>query len=142
MIDPDKRKAIFLLHQEGMSIRQIARRLHVSRNLVRWVIQQRGEMPAVVHTDKEPIDEQLLRELYQRCQGRIRRMHEILTEEHKMQLSYSTVTRRLRELGISTASKQRCDRVPDEPGLEMQHDTTVYTVRIGGQPTRVVASLL
>ena len=34
MIEPDKRKAIFLLHQEGMSIREIARRLGVSRNTV------------------------------------------------------------------------------------------------------------
>jgi transposase len=142
MIGPDKRKAIFLLHQEGMSIRQIARRLHVSRNLVRRVIQERGEMPVVVHADKPPIEEQLLRDLYQRCQGRIQRMHEILLEEHKIQVSYPTLTRRLRQLGISTPAKQRCDRVPDEPGLEMQHDTTVYTLRMGGQPTRVVASLL
>ena len=28
MIDPDKRKAIYLLHQEGMSVRQIARRFN------------------------------------------------------------------------------------------------------------------
>jgi transposase len=142
MIDPDKRKAIFLLHQEGMGIRQIARRLRVSRNLVRRVIKEGGQMPAVVHADKQLIDEQLLRDLYQRCQGRVQRMHEILLEEYKIQVSYPTLTRRLRQLGISTPSKQRCDRVADEPGLEMQHDTTVYTVLIGGQRTRVVASLL
>ena len=142
MINPDKRKAIFLLHQEGMSIRQIARRLHVSRNLARRVIEQQGEMPAVVHANKQQIDEQLLRDLYQRCQGRVQRMHEILLEEHKIQVTYPTLTRMLRELGISTPAQQRCDHVPDEPGLEMQHDTTVYTVLIAGQRTRVVASLL
>ena len=32
MIEPDKRKAIFLLHQEGMSVREISRRLGLSRN--------------------------------------------------------------------------------------------------------------
>ena len=35
MIATDKRKAIFLLHQEGMEVREIARRLGVSRNTVR-----------------------------------------------------------------------------------------------------------
>jgi transposase len=142
MIEVDKRKAIYLLHQEGMSIRQIARRLRVSRHTVRRVIQEQGQMPAVVHADKLHIDEQLLRDLYQQCQGRIQRMHELLTEEHKIPVSYPTLTRILRQLGISTQTKQRCDRVPDEPGLEMQHDTTVYTLVVGGRRTRVVASLL
>jgi len=32
MIATDKRKAIFLLHQEGMEVREIVRRLGVSRN--------------------------------------------------------------------------------------------------------------
>ena len=32
--------------------------------------------------------------------------------------------------------------MPDEPGVEMQHDTTVYKVKLAGQPTRVIASLL
>jgi len=34
MIDVDKRKAVFLLHQEGMGVREVASgsRLHTSRN--------------------------------------------------------------------------------------------------------------
>ena len=84
MIEADKRKAIYLLHQEGMSIRQIAQRLRVSRHTVRRMIQEQGQMPAVVHADKKQIDEQLLRDLYRQCQGRIRRMHELLVEEHKI----------------------------------------------------------
>lgn len=142
MIEADKRKAIYLLHQERMSIRQIARRLRVSRNTVRRVIKEQGQMPPVVHADKQQIDEQLLRDLHQQCQGRIQRMREILVEEHKIPVTYPTLTRMLRNLGISAPSKQRCDRVPDEPGLEMQHDTTLYTILIGGQRTPVVASLL
>src|SRR5512136_709877 len=131
MIEADKRKAIYLLHQEGMGLRAIARRLRVSRNTVRQVIAQQGQMPTVVHADRQQIDEQLLRDLYQQCQGRIQRMHEILVEEHKIQVSYPTLTRRLRQLGISTPTDPRCDRVPDEPGLEMQHDTTLYTIFLG-----------
>jgi len=38
MIAPDKRKALFLLHQQGLSIRQIAGQLVVSRQTVRLAI--------------------------------------------------------------------------------------------------------
>jgi hypothetical protein len=48
----------------------------------------------------------------------------------------------LRELEISTRAKARCAEVPDEPGAEMQHDTTMYQVKLAGQATRVTASLL
>ena len=143
MIEADKRNAIFLLHQAGMKIREISRRLGISRNSVRTVIQQEGVMPApAVHADQQQIDEQLLRDLHQQCDGWIQRMHEILVEVHKIDVTYPTLTRMLRKLGISTPPKQRCDRVPDEPGLEMQHDTTLYRVLVGDQRIKVVASLL
>ena len=115
MIEADKRKAIFLLHEEGMGSREIARRLRVSRNTVRAVIAQRGEMPRTIRKDKLHIDEELLGALFQRCEGRIQRMHEILTEEEGIAVSYPTLTRMLRELGITKAAKQRCHQVPDEP---------------------------
>ena len=56
MIEADKRKAIFLLHQEGMPLREIARRLHVSRNTVAVVIAQGGQMPKLVRSAKQKID--------------------------------------------------------------------------------------
>ena len=37
MIGPDMRNAIYQLHQAGMSLREISRRLHVSRNAVRRI---------------------------------------------------------------------------------------------------------
>jgi hypothetical protein len=48
----------------------------------------------------------------------------------------------VRELELGTPRKVRCDRVADEPGLEMQHDTTIYQVKLSGQRTTVVASLM
>jgi transposase len=81
MIEADKRKAIFLLHEEGMSQREIARRLRVGRRTVRAVIAQKGQMPQTVRRDKQQIDAELLRALYGQCSGRIQRMHEKLTEE-------------------------------------------------------------
>ena len=142
MIEADKRKAIFLLHQEGMPAREIARRLGLSRNTVRAIIEQEGMMPQVVRTDKQRIDEQLLRRLYQQCQGRMARVHEKLVEEEGIEVTYSTLTRMLCELGISNPQKSRCDRVPDEPGTEMQHDTSVYPIELAGRRVKLIASLL
>ena len=90
MIETDKRKAIFLLHQEGMGLREICRRLHVSRNSVRRVIRQGGKTPQGVRTDKQQLDPELLRSLHHECQGRIQRMHEKLTEEEGLTVTYST----------------------------------------------------
>jgi transposase len=140
MIEPDKRKAIFLLSQEGMGVREISRRLAVSRNVVRSIILQGGEVPGSSRKDKIRIDPELLRRLYAECEGWKQRVHEKLVEEEKIQVTYSTLTRMLRELGIGYEGKARCDRVPDSPGAEMQHDTTVYTVKLGGEPKRLVAS--
>ena len=133
MIDPEKRKAIFLLHQEGMSVREIARRLHISRQTVDVIITQNGQMPQPIRVTKNEIDPDLLRRLYVDGAGWVQRMHEKLAEEHHIEVKYSTLTWILRNLGISTSPETRCSRVPDEPGAEMQHDTTVYQVKLGDQ---------
>jgi transposase len=142
MIDPDKRKAIFQLHTEGMSLREISRRLHVSRKTVRKIVQQQGEMPDTVRKDKKEIDPDLLRRLYHECRGWAERVHERLQEEEDIQIGYSTLTRMLRDLGLGKSQPARCDRVPDEPGVEMQHDTSDYRLKLSGQWTKVIASLL
>jgi len=142
MIDADKRSAIFALHQEGMGLREISRRMRLGRNTARRIIRQQGRMPAAVRGEKVQIDPEALKALYKACEGRAQRVHEKLVEEEGIAVTYSTLTRRLRELGISTPQKSRCDQVPDEPGAEMQHDTTVYTIELGGKPTRLVASVL
>src|SRR6266571_5041085 len=104
MIATDKRKAIFLLHQEGMAEREIARKLGLSRNTVRTIIRQGGERPPRVRTDKKRLAEELLRQLHHQCKGRIVRVHEKLVEEHGIAVCYSTLTQMLRELGISSTS--------------------------------------
>ena len=143
MIETDKRKAVFLLHQEGQSLRQIARLLGLSRNTVRTIIQQGGAPPPPhSRADKKLLDEELLRRLYQDCQGWMARVHEKLIEEEGVAVTYSTLTRRLRQLGISAPAKTRCQRVPDQPGAEMQHDTTVYQVELAGRRVRLIASLI
>ena len=141
MIEPDKRKAIYLLHQGGLSARQIARRLGLSRNTVKEVIAQQGESPPPTPVNP-PVNPEVLRTLYEQCQGRAQRVYEKLREEHGATLSYSTLTRWLRQLGLAHPPQPRCARVPDEPGAEMQHDTSEYRVVLAGQPVKVIASLL
>jgi transposase len=140
MIEPEKRKAIFLLHQEGMPVREISRRLSLGRNTVRRIIAQEGRAPARAFTPGA--DPDLLRQLHAECNGYVQRVFEKLQEEHGIQTKYSTLTRWLRHLGISLPPASRCARVPDEPGAEMQHDTSPFTIALGSTPTRLQASLL
>jgi transposase len=143
MIETDKRNAVFLLHQEGQPTREIARLLGLSRNTVRAIIAQGGAPPPPhPRADKQALDEELLRRLYQECQGWIARVHEKLVEEQGLRVTYSTLTRRLRQLGISDPPKTRCQQVPDVPGAEMQHDTTVYQVQLAGRRVKLIASLI
>jgi transposase len=142
MIDAEKRQAVFLLHQEGMGRNQIARQLRISPNTVQVIIQQKGEMPVHTRKDKIQVDPDLLKRLYQECDGYAQRVHEKLVEDEHIQIQYSTLTRLLRELGLKRSGEPRCERVPDEPGAEMQHDTTRYAIRLGGAPAMLVASLL
>src|SRR5438477_5513484 len=142
MITADKRKAVFLLHQEGMPIRGISRGLKLSRNAVRRIIAQAGQIPEVARAPAHAIDPDLLRQLHQECDGYAQRMAEKLREEHGIAVKYSTLTRHLRDLGISLPMGQRCERVPDEPGAEMQHDTSPFTLLVGSERLRLQASLL
>ena len=142
MITADKRKAVFLLHQEGVAIRAIARQLRLSRKTVRRIIAQSGQMPPPIRAPKVVLDADRLRQLHQECEGYAQRMAEKLREEHGIAIKYSTLTRRLRDLGITAPSAARCQKVPDEPGAEMQHDTSPFTLPVGSQRLRLQASLL
>src|SRR5437660_62246 len=143
MIAADKRQAVYLLHQDGMSLREIAHRLHLSRNTVRAILKQKGEMPLGARQDRVRIEEDLLRRLYADCKGWMERMHEKLVEEEGLDVSYSTLRRRVHELGLGQGREQQhCDRVPDVAGAEMQHDTSPYRVQLGTTTTVLIASLI
>lgn len=142
MIDADKCSAILALHQEGMGLREISRRMRLGRNTVRRILRRQGRPPAPPCGARVRIDPELLQSLYTECDGRAQRVHEKLVEEEGLAVTYPTLTRRLRELGIRTPTETRCAQAPDEPGAEMQHDTTVYTIKLGEKPMRLVASLL
>jgi len=142
MIEPEKRKAIYLLHKEGMGVREISRNMNISTHTVTAIIGQAGEVLQTTRKDKIEIDTELISRVYHQCDGRVQRTHEILGEDHGITIGYSTLSRIIRELGFGNRRKERCHRVPDEPGAEMQHDTSPYRVKLSGKPTPVQGSLL
>ena len=142
MISQDKRTAIYRLHKEGMGVRKIARSLRVNRGTVSEIIKEKGVMPESRRKDKIELDPELLVKLYKDCDGWVQRIHEILTEEEGIEIGYSTLTLKIRELDLGTSRNQRSDQVPDIPGEEMQQDTSPYRVRLGDRLVLVQASLL
>lgn len=142
MINVNKRKAIFLLHNEGMGVREISRKLGVSTNTVSTIIKLKGRLPETIRRDKIHIEPELLRNLYAKCEGYVQRIHEMLLEEYGIKIGYSTLTNKIREQGLGQSRNQRCDQVPDIAGAEMQHDTSPYTVIIGLNWIKVVASII
>ena len=142
MINSDTRKLIYLLHEKGHSVRHISRTVQLSRTAVARIISDKGEMP--VKTEKADDQElnRLILTLYTACKGHVQRVYERLNEEKGITISYSSVTRKVRELELNKRPEQRAARVPDSPGDEMQHDTSVYSVLLGDKKEILVASLI
>ena len=142
MIDPEKRKVIYYLYSQGMPIRRIARELLVDRNTVRTVIQLQGDAPNAIRTDKIELSPELIGRLYRECDGYAQRVHEKLAEEYDIVIGYSTLTGIIRDLELRKRGDGRCEQVPDEPGAEMQHDTSDYRVKLGDSFVKLIGSLL
>ncbi|MBF0411022.1 MAG: helix-turn-helix domain-containing protein [Candidatus Riflebacteria bacterium] len=143
MKNPQERSFVFSLYKEvGMSIREIASRCGMSTTTVQKIIDQKGVMPDIPRKDKIHISKELLKMLHNECKGYAQRMHEKLKDENNTEVGYSTLTRLLRDYQISKPQKERCEQFPDEPGAEMHHDTTTYTIKVGGKSTKVVASII
>lgn len=140
MLKKDRRKAIRVLHEEGKSKNEIARIFGISPKTVRSVILRGENIPPYVRKDRKEIDFDLLTQLYNRCNGYVQRVCEILKEEHSVDIGYSTLTRLIRQKGIGQEADRRCHHVLDEPGAEMQHDTTSHILKIAGKMMRVICS--
>ena len=131
MLTKELRQTIISLHEKGNSHRAISRLLKISRNTVHDVL---AEGVAVVTSPRKenrwttiiPV----IREVFTRCKGNAIRIQEVLKAEYDTDISYSTLTRLLKEWGL----RQPLQRVGDysfEPGVEMQHDTSPHQVKLG-----------
>jgi len=140
MINEEKRKAVLVLYEEGKKKKQIARLLNLTPKIVRKILAEGFEITAKTRCDRKEIDPDLLDRLYARCDGYVQRVREILADEEGIAIGYSTLTRKIRELGIGRKATTRCHQVPDGPGEEMQHDTSPYRLNIGNRNMAVILS--
>jgi len=153
MLDKETRTAILALAQKDRNISEIARALVVSRNSVKRVLHAGTAEPGAVERASR-LAEHLedIRALYAECKdGRGRtnmvRVWEKLEEKlkregKKLEASYSTLTWFCREQGIGVAEKVPAARIVTDPGEEMQHDTSPYTLDLGGHKTNVQCASL
>jgi transposase len=129
MIPTKQQELILSLTEQKVSINEMVRLLHVSRNTIRRVIRQ-GKVRGVHRENKTPPIEPLLPLLFERCQGNVVRINEILASEYGYEIAYSTLTRLVR------AHELRMTKPPSgeyhfDPGVEMQHDTSPHQILIG-----------
>ena len=137
MLSKTERTAILKLSEKGVSKRQIAKLLKISRNSVSKVIKSQSKKPPRIERAflAEPYRDQIL-EFSSTCRGNLVRVHEEL-QAQKVQISYSTLTAFCRQHGIGTQPKTPAGRYHFEPGQEIQHDTSPHKAWIGGKKRRV-----
>ncbi len=131
-LNPSQRhETILNLNQQGVSIREIARTLQLSRNTVRKAL--RGEEESIADdASPHPIVEHLPA-LYHQARGNGVRIQEMASELHGIEITYSTLTRMLRNSDLRKPASKRSGTYHFEPGAEMHHDTSPHVVVIGGK---------
>ena len=132
MLSQAQRTAILELNAKGVSKREIAHVLKLSRVTVRKVLQANSSsVPEIQRAEKaEPYRQQIL-DLLIPCKGNLVRVHEELTASGAT-LSYPALTAFCRRQGIGQTPIVPSGQYHFEPGVEMQHDTSPHTVEVGG----------
>jgi transposase len=121
------RDAVLTLHAQNRSLRDISRVLKLSRNTVRRLLRS---VPEADDGTAQRVPFAYLKSAFERAQGNVSRMGELLTAEYEMEVSYSTLTRWVREAGLR-APPERAGFYAFAPGDEMQHDTSPHRVTVG-----------
>jgi transposase len=137
MLSQSQRITILELNTQGVSKRQIARVLGISRLVVRQVLRSNSSQVPELHRPEkaEPYRQQIL-ELFDTCQGNLVRVHEELTASGAV-LSYPALTGFCRRHGIGQVPPVPAGQYHFEPGEEMQHDTSPHEVELGGKKRKV-----
>src|SRR5271170_5067625 len=133
MLSQAQRTAILELSAKGVSKREIAQVMRLSRPTVRKVLRENStNVPEIQRAEKaEPYREQIL-ELLTSCKGNLVRVHEELAASGAA-LSYQALTGFCRRQGIGQTPTVPVGRYHFEPGEEMQHDTSPHTVEVSGR---------
>jgi transposase len=123
--------SVRVLKAQGHSLREISRLLKLSRNTVRRILRAGDRETA----PSSPCDAQMLSRLedaFSRARGNVVRVQQLLAEENDLHISYSTLTRWIREADLRNPPR-RSGQYQLAPGAEAQHDTSPHRVMIAGQ---------
>jgi transposase len=137
MLSQNQRTTILELHAQGVSKREIARVLKISRLSVRKVLRANSaEVPKLLRPEKaEPYRQQIL-ELLDSCKGNLVRVREELAASG-VNLSYSTLTAFCRRHSIGQQPIVPSGNYYFPPGLEIQHDTSPHELELSGKRRKV-----
>lgn len=137
MLSQAQRTTIVELHTRGVSRREIARVLKLSRLTVRKVLRSQSIVaPESPRPEKAAPYRQQILELWPACKGNLVRVHEELVASGAA-LSYSALTAFCRRHGLVQAPVAPAGHYHFEPGEELQHDTSPHDVLLGGKKRRV-----
>jgi len=133
MLSQSQRTTILELQAQGVSRREIARVLKLSRQSVRKVLKTNStNVPEISRMEKaEPYRDQIL-ELQASCKGNLVRVHEELIAGGAA-LSYQALTSFCRKHGIGQTPIVPAGQYYFEPGEELQHDTSPHEVIVDGR---------
>ena len=137
MLSQAQRTTILELSTQGVSKREIARVLGVSRVAVRKVLRSNStEVPELQRAEKaEPHRQQILG-LFEKCRGNLVRVHEELVAAGAG-FSYPALTAFCRRHVIGQAAPVASGQYHFEPGEEMQHDTSPHELELAGKKRKV-----
>src|SRR5216684_6985328 len=137
MLSQAQRTTILELNTQGVSKREIARVLGMSRVAVRKVLRSNSAAPPELQRPEkaEPHRQQIL-ELFDQCQGNLVRVHEELLASGA-ELSYAALTAFCRRHEIGYAPPAPVGRYDFAPGEESQQDTSPHEVELSGRKRKV-----
>jgi transposase len=122
------RDSVRVLKAQGHSLREISRLLKLSRNTVRRVLRAGdGETAASSPCDAQTLSQ--IEDAFSRARGNVVRVRQLLAAENDLDVSYSTLTRWIREAGLRSPPRRSGEYQP-APGAEAQHDTSPHRVTI------------
>ena len=137
MLSQSQRTAILELHAQGISKREIARVLKLSRRSVRQVLRSNSAaLPLLARPEKAEAYRTQILELLAKCKGNLVRVHEELLSRGA-DVSYPALTAFCRRHGIGQEPKAASGQYHFEPGEELQHDTSPHETEIAGKKRKI-----
>ena len=137
MLSQSQRTAILELHSQGVSKREIARVLKISRLSVRKVLRSKSStLPVLVRPEKAEAYRVQILELLATHKHNLVRVHEELLNRGA-EVSYPALTAFCRRHDIGQEPKIASGQYHFEPGEELQHDTSPHETEIAGKKRKI-----